>query len=288
MTEISYRSRWPCAYFRDNVYFFKIIFIHILGQISSQNLKFFRSTEICYRYRLPFTYFDFNVSFFKIIFIQIFGQIWSRKWTSSNWLKFYTEVDDHVLISILMFIFSNFLFIHIFWGKFGLKIWSFSDWLKFCTEIDYLILISILMFIFSKLFSLIYLLQIWSQNLKFFKLTDIWCRGPWPCPYFHFNVYFFKILFVHIFEQIWPQNLKFFKLTDTWYRGTWPCAYFRFNVYFFKILFIHIFDQICPKVWSFSDWLNFRTEIDYDILISILMFIFSTLFSVIYFGQIWS
>ena len=102
------------------------------------------------------------------------------------------------------------------------------------------------MFIFSKLFSLLYLGQIWSENLKFFKLTDIW------------------------------------------YGGRWPCAYLHFNVYFFKIVFVHILGKFGPKIWSSSDWLKFCTEIGYHILISILMFIFSKLFSLIYLGQIWS
>ena len=149
-------------------------------------------------------------------------------------------------------------------------------------------------------------------------------RGRWPCAYFHFNVDLFKILFLHIFWQISSRNLKFFKLTEIWYigrlyciffqifchsylfkkiwsqnlkfykmtenssRDRWPCAYFCFNVYLFKIVFIHILGQISPKIWIYSDWLNFGTEIGYHILISILIFIFSKLFLLIYLGQIFS
>ena len=43
--------------------------------------------------------------------------------------------------------------------------------------------------------------QIWSQNLKFFKLTKIWYRGRLLYVYFDFKVYYFKIFVIHIF---WP------------------------------------------------------------------------------------
>ena len=41
--------------------------------------------------------------------------------------------------------------------------------------------------------------QIWSQKLKFFKLTEIWYRGRLPYAYFDFNGYFFKIFIILIF-----------------------------------------------------------------------------------------
>ena len=135
-----------------------------------------------------------------------------------------------------------------FWGKFGLKICSSSNLLKFGTEVDYHILISILMFIFSKFFSFIFLRQIWSQNLKFFRLTEIWYRDRLPYTHFSFNVYFFKILFTHIFgENLIPKS-EVFRLIEIWYRGRLSYAYFDFNVYVFKILFTHIFGtNLVPK-----------------------------------------
>ena len=60
-------------------------------------------------------------------------------------------------------------------------------------------LITVLMFIFSKFFSFILFGQIYSQNLKFFKLNKIWYRGKLLYAYFDFNVYFFKVFVVHIF-----------------------------------------------------------------------------------------
>ena len=119
------------------------------------------------------------------------------------------------------------------------------------------------MFIFPKFLSLTFFGQIWSQNLKFskltetwcrgtllyayydfdvyfckifsFKLTDIWYRGRLLYAYFDFNVYFFKILSSIFFGEIWSQNLKFAILTEIWYRRTLLYAYYDFNVYFFQI-----------------------------------------------------
>ena len=48
--------------------------------------------------------------------------------------------------------------------------------------------------------------QIWSQNLKFFKLTEM----------SYFDVYFFKILIIHIFGLIWSHKLRFSILTEIW------------------------------------------------------------------------
>ena len=41
--------------------------------------------------------------------------------------------------------------------------------------------------------------QIWSHNLYFFKLTEILERGTLLYAYYIFNVYFFKIILIHIF-----------------------------------------------------------------------------------------
>ena len=129
-------------------------------------------------------------------------------------MKFGTEVDYHMLISILIFLFSKFFSLIIlgqiwyqnlkfsrlneiwyrgrnkhmviylctkfFSGKFGTNILSFSDLTKFGTEVDYHMLTSILIFIFSRFFSTIFLGQTWSQNMKFFRLTEIWYRGRLP------------------------------------------------------------------------------------------------------------
>ena len=87
----------------------------------------------------------------------------------------------------------------------------------------------------------IFFWQICSQNLKFSKLTEIWCRGSLLYADHDFNACFFKILFLFIFfGQIRLQNLKFFKLTEISCRVTLLYAYYYFNVYFFKFFAIHI------------------------------------------------
>ena len=61
-----------------------------------------------------------------------------------------------------------------------------------------------IMLLFDELF-----LQIWSQNLEFSKLTEILYRDTLLYGSYDINVYFFKLLFIHIdcFGQIWSQNV---------------------------------------------------------------------------------
>ena len=51
-------------------------------------------------------------------------------------------------------------------------------------------LITILMFIFSKFLTFIYFGLIWSQNLKFSKLTEIWDKRTFLYACYNVNVYF--------------------------------------------------------------------------------------------------
>ena len=97
--------------------------------------------------------------------------------------------------------------------------------------VHWYMLIAILTFIFPKSFSFIFYGQIWSQNLKFTKLTKIWYCGTLVYPYFDFEVCFFKIFLV----QIWSQNLKFFRLTEISSRGALLYAYYHFITYFLKL-----------------------------------------------------
>ena len=80
------------------------------------------------------------------------------------------------------------------------------------TGIHCYILICNLMFTFLKFLSFILFWQIWSQNLKFFKLTKIWYRGRLLYSYFDFDVYFFKLFVSHIFLgkyglKIWSSQI---------------------------------------------------------------------------------
>ena len=80
-------------------------------QIWSHNLDFLKLIEISSR--VTFLFFQDS---FHLYFLGKFGP---KIRCSSNWLKFGTEVDHYMLISILMFIFSKFLSF-IFFGQ----IWS--------------------------------------------------------------------------------------------------------------------------------------------------------------------
>ena len=125
-----------------------------------------------------------------------------------------------MFITILILIFPKFLSL-MFLGKFDPIIWISSNWLKFRIGVHCYMLITALMFIFSKKISFTFLGQIWSKNLKFYKLTEICCKRTLLYAYYNFNVYFFKN-FCHWynFGQIWSQNPIISKLTEIWYKGT--------------------------------------------------------------------
>ena len=102
------------------------------------------------------------------------GKLGPKNWSSPNWLKFGTGKHSYILFSILLFIYSKIFAIHIFLGKFGPKIWSSPNWSEFGTGIYCYMLVTILMVIFSKFLSFIFFGKIWSQNLTFSKLTEVW------------------------------------------------------------------------------------------------------------------
>ena len=76
--------------------------------------------------------------------------------------------------------------------------------------------------------------QIWSQKLKFSKLTEIWSRHTLLYPCFEFSVNFLKKFFTHIFWGNWSQNLKF--CTRVHYY-----MFITTLTYFCKIFVIHNF-----------------------------------------------
>ena len=121
-----------------------------------------------------------------------------------------------MLVTMLMFIFLKFLPLIFFGGQFCPTIRSSSKWLKFRRGVNCCMLITILMFIFSKFLSFIYFGLIWSQNLKFSKLTEIWDKRTFLYACYKGNVYFSKIFTTHIFwgqffPTIWSSSkwLKF-------------------------------------------------------------------------------
>ena len=109
----------------------KILFIHIfLGQIWSQNLKFFKLTEIWYSGTLLHVFYDFSVYFFKKFFIHIIlGKVGSKV-CFSNWMKFGTRTHCYMLITVLMPNFSKYLPFINFWHKLHPKIYYSNYLLK--------------------------------------------------------------------------------------------------------------------------------------------------------------
>ena len=158
---------------------------------------------------------------------MFFGQIWSKK------LKFYklTEICYRGILLCPYFKFT-FYFSKILWSIFS---WSKTEVLQINQNLVHCcMLISILMFIFPKFLSFMPFWQIWSHNLDFFKLTDILSRGVLLYAYYVWNVYFFKIIFIHIF---WVNLVsKSDVLLSDWsfVQGYILYAYYGFNVYLFQ------------------------------------------------------
>ena len=102
---------------------------------------------------------------------------------------------------------SKYSFLKCFLCKFGPKNWSSPNWLTSGTDIHCFTLVSNLMLIFLIFFFTHFLGQIWSQNLKFSRLTEIWYQGILLYVYHDFNIYFCKIFVIHSFLGKFGSNL---------------------------------------------------------------------------------
>ena len=143
-----------------------------------------------------------QVAFVLILHPKVFLRKFGRKnWRFPNWTKFGTWVHYHILILILIFIFSKFLSLMLFWanlvpksevlqinwnilqGLFFSKslplmffeqiwslIWISPNWLKFRRGVHCYLFTTILMFVFSKFCHSLNFRQIWFQNLMFFQI----------------------------------------------------------------------------------------------------------------------
>ena len=158
-----------------------------------------------------------------------------KNWSSLDWLKYGTGVDYHI--------YTYFDFnVYFSLGKFGPTKSEICQ-IKWNLVQGYIVYayFDLNVYFFKIIFIYIFFWQIWSQNVKFFKLTKIWYIGRFYCLFFQIFCHSYS------FRQIWSQNLKFFKLTEMSY----------FDVYFFKILIIHIFGLI----WSHKLRFSILTEI---------------------------
>ena len=83
--------------------------------------------------------------------------------------------------------------------------------------------------------------QIWSQKLRFFKLTEIWYRGTLLYAYYDFNVCFFKILFIYVFLGANLVSIsEILQIDWNFVQGYSLYAYYDFDFNFFKTFPIHI------------------------------------------------
>ena len=80
--------------------------------------------------------------------------------------------------------------------------------------------------------------QIWSQNLKFSKLTEIWYRYTLLYPCFELNVNFFLKKFTHVF---WS---KLVPKSENLYQGALLYVYHDFKIFLQNFCHSQFFGQI--------------------------------------------
>ena len=114
------------------------------------------------------------------------------------------------------------------------------------------------MFIFSKFVSVILFGQIWSRNLKCYKMTENWFRDTLLYAYYDFNVHFFSKLVSNIFWQIWFQNVMFSKLTKIGSRAHCYLLIINLMCNLSKyMLFINLWGKFHPKICCSTYLLKF-------------------------------
>ena len=89
--------------------------------------------------------------------------------------------------------------------------------------------------------------QIWFQELKLSKLTEIWYRHTLLHPYFEFQVYFFKRFAIHIFLG------KFGPII--WVSSNWLKFHSGVHCYMFTTILMLIFSKFCHS-YNFSQILS--------------------------------
>ena len=201
LTEIWYRGTLLYVYYNFNIYFFKILFIHIfLGAFgayiwNSSNLLRFHKGVHCYML----------ITILSKFLLFIF--FWANLVPKSEVLQINRNLNCYILM-ILMFIFSKFFSFIFCFGH----TWSQNLEFSKLTEIWWRDTLLYAYYNFCFIFQdfVIFLEQIWSQNLMFSKFTEIWCWGTLPYAYYDF-VYFFESFVIHIIlgkfgPKIWCPN----------------------------------------------------------------------------------
>ena len=135
---------------------------------------------------------------------------------------------------------SSYSTLECFLGKFDPKNWSLvQGYIAIC-------LLQFYCLFFQNSFCSYFFWQIWSQIWSSLsKLTEILYRGTLLYAYYNFNVYFFKILFIHIFwlkfgPKIWS-SLNWQKFCT----GVHCCLLITILMFIFSKFFSFIF--FCGK-----------------------------------------
>ena len=118
-------------------------------------------------------------------------------------------------------------------------------------------LITILMFIFFKIL-FIFFWQIWCENRKFLKLTEISQRGTLLDAYYDLNVYFFKIFIIHNF---WANLVRKFEVLQINWNLVY--AYYCFMLIMILCSFFSTFFSVMffRQIWSQNQTFFKLTEI---------------------------
>ena len=127
------------------------------------------------------------------------GKFCLKNGSSPNRLKFGAGVHCYMLITILLFIFSKCSSFILFWANFVPKCEILQINWNLVQGYIAIGLLRFLCFFFQNFCHSYFLGQIWSQNLKFSVLTEIWGKRTFLYACYNFNVYFSQIFVTHIF-----------------------------------------------------------------------------------------
>ena len=157
---------------------------------------------------------EFNFFFSQNSFHSYFwGKFGPKIWSSSDWLKFGTEVDYHILILILMFIFSKFCYSYFLWKNLVPQNQEFAKLNKIGSGVHCISLFWLWRLFFQNLFHHFFFFgkfgpKMWNLTEMFFKFLQIDWNVEFWCLFFQ--------NFTNIFGLIWSHKLTFSILTEIW------------------------------------------------------------------------
>ena len=180
----------------------------------------------------------------KFAYLLKRGTTWNHLKPPRNYMKPFETTWNQSYCSIFVpkINYSQVAFIQILQPKvvFG-QIWSpklsFPNWRKFGAGVHCYILTSNLIFIFSKFCHSYFFEQVWSQNLKLSKLTEIWYRCTLLCAYHDFNIHFSKTFVIHDFVDKFGPTI--------WISSNWLKFHRRVHCCMLITISMFIFSKFC-------------------------------------------